>query len=223
MKRARPLVVICALRGRLFSDVVESTGEQWPGFAVHLDEPAPLRTYADFWRTVWQGIGDIVCVEGDSIPPPGSIKALLDCPQSWCTHESWVGDRYLANTLGLAKFSAALQGAFPMLAHSALSRPHSSTSKHDRGLGMTKPEVFLGVVPVDRSVLRTWPELAEIAERQRFLPGSTIHPKAVDMALDRSLTINGFRPHMHTPPAPHLRYENDPAFNSKQPASRQGS
>jgi hypothetical protein len=193
--------------------------EQWPAYAVHLDQPHPLRTYADFVRTIWQGLGDIVIVEGDSIPPPGAIRGLLDCEHVWCSHPSWVGDRYLHNTLGLVKFSLGLQSVLPGLADEALSRPHDFGRHHDRGLGWEKPNRHLGVVPVEPSVLAIWPELAGLANERALLPGTTIHPKAIDMALNRVLEIRKVPVHVHQPPAPHLRYGNDPAWNARWPAS----
>lgn len=209
----RPLVVICALRGRLFHEVERAVAEQWPDYAVHLDEPHPLRTYADFFRSVWAGLGDLVVVEGDSIPPPGAIRQLLDCPRDWCTHESWVGDRYLDNTLGLVKFSQLLQLQEPGLADKALSAPWLPGQHWDRGLGMTAPQKHLGEVPLEESVLRVWPELGPRAHERAMEPGTTIHPKAIDMALDKEFRRLKLPPHVHQPPAPHLRYPaTDPAF-----------
>src|SRR6266704_1510216 len=153
---APPLVVICALKGRLFPEVEAAVAEQWPDYAIHLDEPHPLASYADFVRTVWAGPGDLVLVEGDSVPPAGSIARLLECERPWCSHPSWVGERYLDDTLGLVKFSLGLRQVLPKLADQALARGIWRGQSHNRGLTDFQPKLHLGVVPLEASVLRVW-------------------------------------------------------------------
>lgn len=218
---APPLVVICHLAGRLFPEVEAAVAEQHPSYARHVDQPHPLRTYADFVRLAWAGLGDLVIVEGDSIPPPGAIPGLLTCRELWCTHPSWVGDRYLDNTLGLVRFSLRLQRLIPDLAEQALTRPWARGNHWDRGLGMSPPERYLGAVPVEPSVAAVWPQLRQRSQELALAWGTTIHPKAIDMALNRVLEVNRISPHVHQPPAPHLRYLNDPAWASTPPASLQ--
>lgn len=216
---ARPLVAICALRGRLFPEVEAAVAEQWPGYAIHLDDPFPLASYPDFVRTIWAGIGDFVIVEGDCIPPPGSIARLLECPWPWCSHPSWVGDRYLDNTLGLAKFSRQLQERVPYLAEHALAREPFRRQSHNRGLGDYLPADNLGLVPLDPSILRVWPELAGVAEVNASRRGTTAHPKAIDMRLDYELGKAQIGLHVHQPPGVHLRYANDPGLTPRLLAS----
>lgn len=216
---ARPLVVICALRGRLFPEVEAAVGEQYPDYAIHTDEPYPLCTYADFVRTIWAGLGDLVIVEGDSIPPPGSISRLLECDHPWCAHPSWVGDRYLNDTLGLVRFSQGLQETLPKFADSALAKPMFRSQRHNRGLEDFNPRAYLGEVEIEDSVLRVWPELVGRSRERALEPGTTAHPKAIDMRLGQDLRARGVRLHVHEPPAPHLRYLNDPAWLTKWPAS----
>ena len=207
---AGPLVVICALKGRLFPGVVDAVARQWPNYAVHLDEPHPLATYADFMRTIWTGWGDVVVIEGDCIPPPGAIPALLACAEPWCSHPSWVGDHYLDDTLGLVKFSAALQEARPRLADQALAKPEFRRQRHNRGLEHFEPAQFLGVVRIEPSISRVWPELPCWAAQRAEQPGTTAHPKAIDMRLAYELTKARVPLHVHRPPGKHLRYPNDP-------------
>jgi len=158
-------------------------------------------------------------VEGDSIPPPGSIAALLACERPWCAHQSWVGDRYLPNTLGLVKFSAGLREVLPRLADIALAKEPYRGNRFNRGLGEFQPRKHLGVVAVEPSVLKVWPELAAIAWERSMHPGTTAHPKAIDMRLDYELTKARVAVHVHQPPAPHLRYGNDPAWAAGWPSS----
>lgn len=205
-----PLVVICALAGRLFPQVEAAVKTQWPAYAVHLDDPHPLASYADFVRTAWTGWGDLVIVEGDCIPPPGSIPALLDCPEPWCTHASWVGDHYLDDTLGLVKFSAQLQQDQPYLADQALSKLPFRGQRHNRGLEGFTPRPYLGVVRVEPSVAAIWPELPYYSAQRAEQPGTTAHPKAIDMRLSYELAKLRVQPHVHRPASKHLRYPNDP-------------
>lgn len=216
----RPLVVICALRDRLFAQVRAAVLTQWPEYAVHLDEPYPLRTYADFVRTVWAGLGDLVIVEGDVVPPAGSIEALLTCPHPWCSHPSWVGDKFLDNTLGLVKFSESLQLAHPFLADNALAREQWRGNDWNRGLESYRPAKHLGYVDVGSSVLAVWPELSRRAMARVFERGTTAHPKAIDMRLDYELGKAKVRVHVHQPAAEHLRYPNDPATVAKSLTAR---
>lgn len=216
----RPLVVICALEGRLFPEVEAAVAGQWPAYAVHLDQPYPLRTYADFVRTAWAGLGDLVIVEGDCIPPPDAIARLLDCERPWCSHPSWVGDRYLDNTLGLAKFSQGLQEVLPHLAEHALAKEEWRGNNWNRGLEAYKPSPYLGVVPVEASILAVWPELEGLAWERRLERGTTAHPKAIDMRLDYELAKARVGLHVHQPPSKHLRYANDPTDWSRLPAGR---
>lgn len=199
--------------------MVQATAEQWPGFVLHLDEPHPLCTYADYVRTLWAGLGDLVIVEGDSIPPPGSLAGLLECPAPWCTHQSWVGERYLEDTLGLARFSAALQRFRPYLADEALSKPIFWGDRHNRGLAEFRPAKELGVVPLEDAALEVWPELAERTRRRQHHPPTTAHPKAIDMRLGGELRKLGLTPHVHRPPALHLRYANDPGRDARWPGT----
>lgn len=220
---AGPLVVICALRDRLFGEVEEAVAAQWPDYATHLDEPYPLATYADFMRVAWRGPHDLVIVEGDSVPPPGSIQALLDCDFPWCSHPSWVGDRYLNDTLGLVKFSLGLRSALPNLAEWALTGQRWRWGPRNRGLENFTPRPHLGLVPIDESVLKVWPQLAEEAYELALHPGTDAHPKAIDMRLGYELTKARIPLHVHQPPARHLRYPNDPATIAIQRAGGRSS
>ena len=213
-----PLVVICALRGRLFPQVEQAVSEQWPDYAVHLDEPHPLCTYADFVRVAWRGPDHLVIIEGDCIPPPDAITRLLDCERPWCSHPSWVGDRYLDNTLGLVKFSLGLRETLPLLAERALTGQGWRWGPRNRGLENFKPRPRLGVVAVDDSVLGVWPELAGIAHEMAAEPGTDAHPKAIDMRLDYELSKARVGLHVHQPASKHLRYANDPTSWPTPPA-----
>lgn len=216
---APPLVVICHLAGRLFHEVEAALAAQYPAYAVHTDQPYPLCTYADFMRVAWRGPGDLVIVEGDSVPPAGSIARLLECGRPWCSHPSWVGDRYLSDTLGLVKFSAGLREVLPHLAEWALTGQRWRWGPRNRGLENFQPRPHLGEVPIDDSVLRVWPELAGIAHEMALEPGTDAHPKAIDMRLGYELAKARVGLHVHQPPAPHLRYPNDPARVATPPVA----
>lgn len=212
---AAPLVVLCGLAGRIFPEARQALAAQWPHYSVHLDQPYPLCTYADFVRVAWRGPGHLLIVEGDVVATEGSIQRLLDCPRPWCSHPSWVGDRYLDDTLGLVKFSAGLREVLPNLAEWALTGQRWRFQVRNRGLEAFTPRQRLGLVPVDDSVLAVWPELAGVAADLAMQPGTDAHPKAIDMRLAYELTKARVGLHVHRPPAPHLRYANDPGLGPR--------
>lgn len=111
----RPLVAICELRGRHFPEVEAAVSAQAPDYLLHVDDPWPQDSYARFIEADWRLDRDLVIVEGDVLPPPGAIAALLNCPQPWCMHRLWLADHYADITLGLCKFSAGLKARFPWL------------------------------------------------------------------------------------------------------------
>lgn len=112
---AVPLVVICELSGRHFPEVEAEVWRQHPGYHLHVDQPWPQDTYARYLTEEWTIPGDLVVIEGDVLPAPRSIQALLDCPRDWCLHRLWLADHYADITLGLCKFSAHLKRAMPWL------------------------------------------------------------------------------------------------------------
>lgn len=73
--------------------------------------------YADALRRAWTGSSDLIICEADVVPAPGSIQRLHCCREPWCSHPLWTGERYDERTLGLCRFSAALQRDLPDLMH----------------------------------------------------------------------------------------------------------
>lgn len=171
----RPLVVLCQLEGREFPEVEAELREQWPAFARYLGRVLDQDSYARSVCQWWDAGRELVIVEGDSLPPPGSVAALLHCPAEWCAHPSWVGRAYLPDTLGLARFSGRLTRRLPELAWQALHRRRPA---------------------------------------ERWTPA-----RQVDSNLARLLYHHGLSPHLHFPPARHLRYANEPVDATTRPAS----
>lgn len=217
---SRPLVVICARQDRLFPEVESAVREQYADYAVHFDDPFPSRSYPDFIRAAWAGLGDLVIIEGDVLPPPGAIATLLACPGEWCQHELWLGDHFVDINLGLVKFSQRLQQHYPRLPDDALTRQSPRPYGWRKDPAWLEPNKHLGVVPIDKSVLRVWPEMGPQAAERASLPGSTCDPRGIDIRLYYGLTVRGARRHMHNPPPDHLRYPPVPGVGPRWPDAR---
>lgn len=140
------------------------------------------------------------------VPPPGAIQALLDCPQPWCSHLCWIGERYDALTLGLVKWSAAFQRQWPKLVDIALTGQRRGGDTYIRGLEEFRPKKHLGYVAIPSNVLRVWPELQARALSRVFEPGTSAHPRALDMYFAYEFAKARVEVHVHQPPAIHLRY-----------------
>ena len=80
-----------------------------------------------------------------------------------------------------------------------------------RTLGLAK---FSGELVLE---LEGWPRRALFPGHQR---GRLVHVQSVDVALALYLERQGVRPHVHRPPAVHLRYENDPLLRARLPGYR---
>lgn len=174
---SRPLVVVCALAGRLFPQVETAVAEQHPGYLIHYSSPGDAYDYTRALDYFLHRPGPLVVVEGDVVPPEGAIPGLLDCPRWWCSHECWLGERYYSMSLGLVKFDTAALEQFPGWVEEGLRQ---------RRTGALKP------ITDDLSV-----------------------------GLARALLSRGLEPHVHHPPALHLRYLNDPGLEARPPGYRE--
>lgn len=103
-----PLVALCCVDGRLCWEVESELERQAPGHQLVLQPRGDPYAYARDLSRLWAEGRPLVVVEGDVLPPEGAIPQLLECPEPWCAHELWTGERYDRYTLGLVKFSAEL-------------------------------------------------------------------------------------------------------------------
>lgn len=71
--------------------------------------------YARVLSALWRASESFVLVEGDVVPWPGAVRALLDCPEPWCGHNYPIASGFNCGTLGCVKFGAALMRQWPSL------------------------------------------------------------------------------------------------------------
>jgi len=73
--------------------------------------------------------GCLVVVEHDIVPPPGSIRKLLECVHPWCYHLVELDGRLTPTTLGLCKFGAGLKWQYA----DWMAEATANTGEVDRG------------------------------------------------------------------------------------------
>lgn len=122
------------LRTACFRAAVFPAAEaSWPPAAEIV--PAPAGDNFAYWRELtarWDGRSDLAVIEGDIEIHPGAVSQLAACPSPWCTFpylaHSWGNPRpdvagnaaraaaagALCESLGCARFTAALQQAVPL-------------------------------------------------------------------------------------------------------------
>lgn len=190
--------------GKLSHRVVDAVAGFDHPVLFHQIDPVDPWTYAEFLRLWWREPTDTLVCEHDTVPPPGALEELAGCDEAWCTHPHWVGDRYMLDSLGLAKFHVLLKAMHPDLADLALARPDPRVYTR---LGLTN-------VPADCSEA-----VLQSAGRRAALRADVVLPRdqageprwpatrpwdTCDMALSRELRHRGFTPHVHQPPTTHL-------------------
>lgn len=193
--------------------------------AVHWQDPmaifreTPERqpfVYGDWLRAMWTGGTGFIWIEQDVVPPDGSIQAMRDCPEPWCTHGHWTGDRHDPQTFGFVKFSAGFCQNFPRLADIVCTPPdprywvRRGWTNLDRRV---PPSVLNGAGR--RACLRVDAPAMYAANDPSKRP--TSHGwLSLDTTMARALTSLGFEPHVHEPPHEHLHdYQARPAGSSK--------
>jgi hypothetical protein len=60
--------------------------------------------YGLYFTTLWASGLPFVIVEHDIIPWPGSVQALIDCPEPWCTHRYPLHRGNVALSFGIGKY-----------------------------------------------------------------------------------------------------------------------
>ena len=175
------MIVVPFVPGLLRKATYEAVREQVGDEAVFLADPGGGMFYADLLRRLYHQPGDLIIVEQDVIPPPGSLRALEACPGLWCGHRLPFEGKLNYGTLGLAKFSRELKRILPLLFDYALARP--PYLKQMVCLKPGEPNAFASDNP------RDWP--------------STVGWPWCDMLILRELETRGATWHEHTPPAGH--------------------
>ena len=122
MAGLEPRVVVPYVLGMVRDETIAELDRQWAGVLPVRIDPADDYAYGELVADLWAQASTLVICEQDVVPPPGSIAALIDCPQQWCVHEMPFEGRRLAPTLCLAKFAGSLMAARPRLARQALSK-----------------------------------------------------------------------------------------------------
>lgn len=175
-------VVIIAVDGGLRPETLAAVEEQFPAVELAIQGRGERFALADDLRRLWREPGDLVVVEQDNIPPPGSIRRLLECPRGWCGHLGPCGGRLQPMTHQLVKWSESYRRRFPDAADVALGRDvqaergHCAPTGHSWGWDLHDP--------------RSWP--------------SRVGWITVDSVLARQLQRHGEPWHQHDPPVGHL-------------------
>lgn len=103
------MIVVPTAQGKLCPETVAALDESgYPYEIIYLEDDPDY--YMKVFVALWNKIDDdLVIVEHDNVPYPGSIKELLECEHDWCANPyqyahlgKWCG-------LGHTKFSKRLQ------------------------------------------------------------------------------------------------------------------
>lgn len=104
-----PLVIVPHVECGPWRSVVATVRDEYAWTEDVLTPAANPFSYATLIRRAWRSTGDLVVIEGDVLPNPGSVRDVLHCPEPWCVHQIWLGDHWAVDTLGFVKFSAQLR------------------------------------------------------------------------------------------------------------------
>lgn len=108
--------------GELVPEVREAVQRQWPRWQTILTPRGDPQAEAAALVKLWGRPGDLVVIQQDKVPPPGSIHRLLECVHPWCGHETPIDGRLHRETLGLVRWRGELKLRWPDLMRSALTR-----------------------------------------------------------------------------------------------------
>lgn len=199
-----PLVIVPYVEGGLCRETRQEVYRQWPVATFAAQRRGFDFDYADTLRTAWHEAETLIIIEQDVVPPPGSIRELLRCPDPWCTYPMWLDGHHQFDTLGLAKFSQSLCDRYHDLVDMALASPDPRRYVRD-GLTRIDPNCTDATLqrygrtatlradatnPIGNSDPCTWP--------------STIPWNVCDSHLSRLLRKRGYTPHVHHPAPKHL-------------------
>lgn len=199
-----PIVAYCFCVGQSRPHALEEIHQQWGTVELTPQRPGHDYDYADDLRRLWRASGELVIIEQDVVPPPGSIRALIECPEPWCSHPHWVLSQYMTDSLGLTHFSQALRLRYPWLAdvalapldHRALTRLGWTNLDPDSNQATLERRGPRACVRQDSTVPADWWDL-------RSRP-STVHWRVCDTHLSRQLHGLLGQPHVHQPATGHL-------------------
>jgi len=86
---------------------------QWPAttyITTHTTDPF---AYGSVLRHLWRQRGELVVIEQDVVPPPGSIHRMLTCARGVCTMPIRLHNSVSSLTFGMIHFGAAFRVKFP--------------------------------------------------------------------------------------------------------------
>lgn len=201
---AEPCVFIVYREGGLEASALAAARDQWPAVQLRLTTVRDIYAYADTLRMLWSYPADMIVIEQDVVAPPGAIGGLFRCPQPWCTHPGWTGNRFHDDTLQLAKFSWEWRRRHPEIADAALARDDSRIWVR-RGWTNLPPDT--NAATMNRYGRRACLRPDAVVAQGLVGPGrraSTTNWVVCDTALAREIRAAGFRPHVHEPPTEHL-------------------
>lgn len=115
-----PFVAVVCVAGMLRTEVVDAALLSGLDVRLILHGQLPPHSYSDVLRELWRETAEWVVCEQDTVPPPGALGDMVDCPADWCTLPHWVGTHWETRSLGVARFGRQLRERFPDLADQAL-------------------------------------------------------------------------------------------------------
>lgn len=174
-------------------------------------------SYADGLRRAWGRPGDLVVCEADVEPAPGALAELAACDRHWCVFRLWLGDRYDFGTLGLVRWSSALQYSLPNLMHEVAS---PTDPRYWVRRGWTKMQADCNVMTLNsagrRATLGNWAPIAAVAQNPADRP-TTRDSLGLDATIVATLISEGIEPHLHEPPPNHLHDYDAPHQERQRP------
>lgn len=211
------LVVIVHTADGLCVETVDAVREQWSYFELALTPVGDPFAYAKLLRGLWPYPGELVIVEQDVVPPPDSIRALVECPRDWCTHRHWNGYRHDDATTALVKLSRRLRRRRSLLMDHICCRPDP---RYWVRMGWTRIPRDCSVTTLNGSGRRAslMPGYGTLALPSKAEDRPTTHDwLAIDTDLARELRRDIGDPHVHEPPHLHLHDYQKRPVGSDQP------
>jgi len=107
--RGHETTIACPYVPPLRSEVVEALAG-WD--VAFVDVSGSDEAYWELLASLWANRRTFICVEHDVVVRPGTLDALVECHEPWCSYQvPYVGRVYAG--LSCAKFSAGLIARYP--------------------------------------------------------------------------------------------------------------
>lgn len=195
----------------LYHETERAVERQTHGACFELTPRLNPFAYADILRAHWRVPGDLVIVEQDVVPPPGSIYRLVSCTEPWCSLLVWYGNGYIATSFGCCKLGHELRAVMPYLADAVYGKPDSrywtrrgwTDIPHDCSVEVLNSAGRTATLRLDSGMLGRTHSLQ--------LRPSTCDFLSVDSALFAELQARNIHVHTHMEIATHLHdYDANP-------------